>query len=427
MNVVKYGMEGYAVKLLQYALSRSGLDVGNLDGIFGRRTARALQQFQREMGLSADGVAGKLTWAALYPYIAGYTLHKIVPGDTFYELAQAYSTSVDALQAANPAFAPETLPVGETLIIPLSLLVVTEKIPYSSLLTSLMIKGLTMRYPFLTSYEIGRSVMGRPILALSLGSGSRQVGYNAAHHANEWITVPVLLRFLEAYAAAYVAGGSLDGVKAQKIFETVTLHVVPLVNTDGVDLVTGALDPMDSFYAQAKALSAHYPDIPFPMGWKSNISGIDLNLQYPAGWKVARRIKFSLGYTRPGPRDYVGSEPLITPESRAMAQWTQEKDFALTLSYHTQGRTIYWQYGGEEVTGAKAIGEAMSRASGYALGQTPVGSAYAGYKDWFIETWRRPGFTVEAGIGESPLPLSQFETIYKENLPILVRGLTLSP
>ena len=92
MNVVKYGMEGYAVKLLQYALSRSGLDVGNLDGIFGRRTARALQQFQREMGLSADGVAGKLTWAALYPYIAGYTLHKIVPQSEIYRAKIAWAS-----------------------------------------------------------------------------------------------------------------------------------------------------------------------------------------------------------------------------------------------------------------------------------------------------------------------------------------------
>ena len=61
MNTLKYGMEGYDVKLLQYALSRADMDVGNLDGIFGRSTVKALQQFQRKRGLVADGVAGKLT------------------------------------------------------------------------------------------------------------------------------------------------------------------------------------------------------------------------------------------------------------------------------------------------------------------------------------------------------------------------------
>jgi g-D-glutamyl-meso-diaminopimelate peptidase len=154
---------------------------------------------------------------------------------------------------------------------------------------------------------------------------------------------------------------------------------------------------------------------------------VDLNLQYPAGWDIARRIKFDQGYTRPGPRNYVGSEPLITPENRAVAKWTQEHEFALTLSYHTQGRTIYWSYDDEAVAEARTIGAAMSRSSGYALEAAPYNSAHAGYTDWFIHKWHRPGFTIEAGIGTNPLSLSQFEEIYRENLPILVQGIALSP
>ncbi len=420
-------MEGYTVTMLQYALERAGMDVGRLDGIFGRRTGKALLRFQREQGLAADGIAGKLTWAAVFPYIGGYTLHKIVSQDTFFRLADAYGVSVQALQTSNPALSPEALPVGETIVIPLPMPIVTAKIPYSSLLTSLLLKGLVMRYPFLKLYEIGRSVMGRRIMAVSIGSGAKHVGYNAAHHANEWITVPILLRFLEEYAAAFANDGSLAGVSAEELYERATLHMVPLVNPDGVDLVTGALSPLDSFHVQAKALADHYSTIPFPDGWKSNISGVDLNLQYPAGWEKARMIKFAQGYTRPGPRDYVGSDPLTAPESRAMAAWTKERDFSLTLSYHTQGRTIYWQYGSETVPGAKEIGEAMSQSSGYALETAPRESSYAGYKDWFIKTYRRPGFTIEAGAGSNPLPLSGFDQIYRENLPILVRGITLSP
>ena len=427
MNDLTYGTEGYFVTLLQYALRRAGMDVGNLDGIFGRRTAKALQRFQRDQGLSADGIAGKLTWAALYPYISGYTLHQIGLGDTFYGLARRYGIPIESLITANPNLNPAALSIGETLIVPLSLPVVTGDIACSSLLVGLMLKGLVMRYPFLTMREIGRSVMGRPILAISMGSGPKSVGYNAAHHANEWITVPVLLRFLEEYAAAYAAGGSVGDVSARTLYETATLRMVPLVNPDGVDLVTGALNPQDSYYAQARALAAYYPSIPFPSGWKSNIAGVDLNLQYPAGWDIARRIKFDQGYTRPGPRDFVGSEPLITPESRAMAQWTGENDFAMTLSYQTQGRTIYWQYDNETVPGAREIGTAMSKSSGYALKATPYGSGHGGYKDWFIQDWHRPGFTIEAGLGENPLPMSQFEEIYRENLPILVQGITLSP
>lgn len=424
---LKYGMEGYPVTLLQYALSRAGMEAGNPDGIFGRRTAKALQQFQREQGLAADGIVGKLTWAALYPYISGYTLHRITPQDTMYRLAKQYGTSVDALKIANPSLVPEALPIGATMTVPLNMPVATHAIPYSGLLTCLILKGLIMRYPFLRTYEIGRSVMGQRLMAISMGSGNKQIGYNAAHHANEWITVPLLLTFLEEYAEAYACGVSIGGVSARALFAVATLHMVPLVDPDGVDLVTGALSPMDSFYAQANALASYYPNIPFPEGWKSNISGIDLNLQYPTGWETARRIKFSQGYTRPGPRDYVGSSPLIAPECRAMADWTRRNDFALTISYHTQGKAIYWRYGDETVPNAREIGEAMSRSSGYALEDTPYESVHAGYKDWFIQTWRRPGFTIEAGKGQNPLPLTQFEEIYRENLPILVQGIALSP
>ena len=72
-----------------------------------------------------------------------------------------------------------------------------------------------------------------------------------------------------------------------------------------------------------------------------------------------------------------------------------------------------------QVPGAQALGEEFARLSGYALEDTPYASGFAGYKDWFIKVWRRPGFTIEAGLGENPLPISQFDTIYAKNLGIL--------
>ena len=427
MNDLKYGVEGYSVMLMQYALSRAGMESVRPDGIFGRRTARVLQEFQREQGLAADGIAGKLTWAALYPYISGYTLQRITAGDTLFQLAKRYNTSMQALQIANPALAPDKLPVGYTMVVPFDLPVVADAIPYSSLLTGIILRGLTMRYPFLSLYEIGRSVIGRRIMAVSMGNGLKTVGYNGAHHANEWITVPLLVRFLEEYAAAFAHDGTIGGVSAREMYETATLHIVPLVNPDGVDLVTGALSPFDSFYTQASALASYYPNIPFPDGWKSNITGVDLNLQYPAGWEIARRNKFDQGYTRPGPRDYAGSSPLITPESQAMARWTKANDFSLIMSYHTQGRSIQCQYGSGTVSGAKEIGAAISQSSGYTLESMPFESGHAGYTDWFIQNYGRPGFTIRVGQKENPIPLSRLEEIYRENLPILVRGIILSP
>ena len=167
-------------------------------------------------------------------------------------------------------------------------------------------------------------------------------------------------------------------------------------------------------------MAESYPAVPFPDGWKANLLGVDLNLQYPAGWLEAREIKFSQGFTKPGPRDYVGRAPLDQKESRAMAGYTEYIDPALVLAYHTQGEVIYWQFRDYRVPGAKDLAERFAKISGYALEDTPYESSFAGYKDWFIQYFRKPGFTIEAGLGENPLPLEQFDQIYQKNLGILV-------
>ena len=123
---------------------------------------------------------------------------------------------------------------------------------------------------------------------------------------------------------------------------------------------------------------------------------------------------------RPGPRDYVGRAPLTQRESKALAEYTEFVNPRAVLAYHTQGKVIYWQFKDYHVTGARELAQEFARVSGYSVEDTPYESSFAGYKDWFIQNFRRPGFTIEAGSGENPLPISQFDTIYRDNLGILV-------
>ena len=196
-----------------------------------------------------------------------------------------------------------------------------------------------------------------------------------------------------------------------------------MVNPDGVELVTGGLREGEPGWAEARALADSYPAIPFPEGWKANLRGVDLNLNYPARWEQAREIKFAQGYTRPGPRDYVGTRPLSEPESEALARLTERTEPGLSLSYHSQGSVIFWKFLSMEPPGARELGERFAAVSGYSLEDVPYASGFAGYKDWFILTRDRPGYTIEVGMGENPLPLSQFDEIYRRNLGILTLGL----
>ena len=305
--------------------------------------------------------------------------------------------------------------------------IVTTDIPITSQRNLELIQQITDTYPFVRSQIIGTTAFGRPIPALVVGTGPRKVLYTASHHANEWITSYILLKFAEELAAAIGSNGRVYGVPAKNIAAAATIYLVPLVDPDGVDLVTGAIAPGSLEYAIAAGLADNYPAIPFPDGWKANLLGVDLNLQYPAGWQQARQIKFAQGFTRPGPRDFVGRAPLTQLEARALAEFTETVEPDLVLAYHSQGKEIYWQFDNIFVPGAQELGEDFARTSGYTLADVPEASAYAGYKDWFIQNYRRPGFTIEVGEGENPLPLTQFEQIYRDNLGILVAAATDLP
>lgn len=296
--------------------------------------------------------------------------------------------------------------------------IVNTGVPITSELTEQYLRQIAEKYPFTRLEKVGTTDFQRPIWMLTVGTGKRHVLFTAAHHANEWITALVLLKYAEDLADAIRAEGILYGQRAKEMADAVTIHLIPLVNPDGVDLVNGALNE-DSQYALAKTLAENYPAIPFPNGWKANLLGTDLNLQYPAGWLRAREIKFSQGYTQPGPRDYVGRSPLNQMETEALAQLTEKLNPELVLAYHSQGKEIYWKFKEYVVPGARELGEVMARVSGYTLADTPEESAYAGYKDWFIQNFRRPGYTIEVGSGENPLPLSQFSEIYRDNVPLL--------
>ena len=420
MQTLRFGDKGLFVKYLQTALLRAGEEPGEIDGNFGRRTERALVRFQDRFGIRADGIVGRLTWAALWQYLCGSAFTTVRSGETVDSIAERFHTSVQSLRIANPA---ATFSEGEQITVPLNFDVVFTDLPYSSFLTACVMEDLTLRDPFLVKFPIGRSVIGKRIEAIRIGAGPLRVGINASHHANEWITTPLVLLLLERYAKAFSENGTIGNVSARELYESSTLTLVPLVNPDGVDLVTGALAEGDSYFESAKALSAFYPAIPFPNGWKANIQGVDLNLGYPAGWENARTIKFAQGFTRPGPRDYIGTRPLETPENRAMAELTRHERFDRAIAYHTQGGEIYWEYRGKAPYGSHALAERFSAASGYTVANVPYDSSFAGYKDWAIDAFGINAFTIEAGRGTNPLPITDLESLYKENEGIFTAAL----
>jgi g-D-glutamyl-meso-diaminopimelate peptidase len=274
---------------------------------------------------------------------------------------------------------------------------------------------LLEKYPVISYERIGHSVLGREIGAFRIGSGEREIHYNGAMHANEWMTGMLLMQFLDEIGQAVRDGIPYRGQKVSDLLERTSLWLVPLVNPDGVELAVRGLDPENPYEKKLLEWNGGRRDF---SGWKANIRGVDLNDQFPAYWEKEKDRRDVAG---PGPRDFTGDAPLSEPEAYALAEFTRRHNFLMVLAFHMQGREIYWNYRNMEPSDSIVWADRFSRVSGYI--PVKLEGSDAGYKDWFIQEFRRPGFTVEAGFGVNPLPLGHFGGIHEETAAIMLEGL----
>lgn len=279
---------------------------------------------------------------------------------------------------------------------------------------------LCRRYSFLNRFEAGKSVLGRSIWALKLGAGDEAVLYAGAFHGQEWLTSLVLLRFAERLCQALDNGGELAGIDCRKAFLGRGLVIVPCVNPDGVEIaLTGAQAAGD---LTDEVLRISGGDLSC---WNANARGVDINHNFDAGWHIVRQLEHAAGIDGPAPRRYGGISPASEPETKAMVSLCERSDFRYVLALHSQGEEIYWKYADRVPTGAALMARVLAMASGYELKMPDRISSHGGFKDWFIEKYDRPGFTVEMGRGQNPLPLTDLDPIYDRLEEMLMLGVVM--
>ena len=351
--------------------------------------------------------------------IPGYVTNQyaIQRGDSIWAIAQRINMPPDAIFLLNPTINPNQLHIGQILVLPVRITwrVVNGKQDYDYRTMINDIGKLQMIYPFLFNRSIGDSVLSNTIPGLFIGNGQKRVHVNASFHANEWITTPIVMTFLNDYLLSLTNSSPIRGLYTLPLYMQTNLSIVPMVNPDGVDLVLNGLPANETI--RTKLIEWNNGSTDFS-GWKANMNGVDLNDQFPAEWELERERNRKT----PGPRDYGGERPLSEPESIAMAELTKQMNFARVLALHTQGQEIYWGFQGLEPPESEPLVNEFARVSGYKPVQTI--DSYAGYKDWFIQDWRRPGYTVELGLGTNPLPITQFDEIYEEMLGIFLVALS---
>lgn len=418
MRVLKIGSSGSDVMKMQAILQKTGYSSGAIDGVFGYQTQRAVIKFQNNNRLTPDGIVGDSTNKVLEKFLLGYDVYTIRPRDSIYNLAKAYYTTVNRIITANPNLNLNNLVIGQKIIVPFGIDVVDTNVNYTYEIMEKDIEGLVTRYPFIETGIAGKSVLGKNLYYIKLGKGENQVFYNGAHHALEWITSPLLMKFVESFSKAYAEATTIKGYNIRNIWNRSTIYIVPMVNPDGVDLVIDGLQKKNPYYY--KLIQWNKGSTDFNEVWEANIRGVDLNHNYDASWNLSKKAEAIYGIIGPGPTRYSGPYPESEPESRAVTNFTRSHNFRLVIAYHSQGEVIYWTYSNIIPRDSRAIALLFSRVSGYTLAQPTGIVSYAGYKDWFIDKYRRPGFTIEVGKGKNPVAINQFAKIYNNNIETLL-------
>lgn len=147
--------------------------------------------------------------------------------------------------------------------------IVPTNVNYGYFLMRQNLVTLNRTYPFLNIQTVGNSILGKDIYVVKLGRGPKKVFYSASIHANEWITSVLLMKFIENYCIAYNNNSTLYGYSVRNLFNSVSIYIMPMINPDGVDLVTGFLSSSSYAYLRAQNIANQFPDIPFPSRMES--------------------------------------------------------------------------------------------------------------------------------------------------------------
>ncbi len=298
--------------------------------------------------------------------------------------------------------------------------------PVDSAVVRGLCTALQGRYTFLRYTVAGHSLLGKEIPALVLvppGSplhDPSRVLVAAAFHAQEWLTSLCALRLCEELCAALRAGLPLRGLPLEAAMDGRQIWFVPLVNPDGVAIARYGAEAAGPYAAMAARMGADTPGL-----WQANARGVDINHNFNAGWQEMQALAQKKGKDVPGPRQYAGDSPESEPETRALTDLCRQYRFRHVIALHSQGEEIYWRYGAHTPSQSHLMAQVMGAASGYRVADPEGMAAHGGFKDWFIQCFHRPGFTIELGRGQNPLPPEDLEAIYEKAAEMLTLSVLL--
>lgn len=262
--------------------------------------------------------------------------------------------------------------------------------------------------------EVYEAVFGNP-------DAKTQIIIHAGIHAREYMTSMLVMNQLEFYLA-FLEDGNYEGRAFAELFGKVGIHLVPMVNPDGISISQFGLQGIKSasireevqqWYERDKASGAtSYSLENYLKYWKANARGVDLNRNFDYGFEEF------VGAAAPGAQKYKGTAAGSEAEAAALIELTEEVNPVLAISYHATGSVIYWDYGqtGELRESCKQLVDVIHSVNENEIKYAATDKQdAAGYGDWCVMVKGIPSATIEIGVGAAPMAISEYDAIWKWN------------
>ncbi len=251
----------------------------------------------------------------------------------------------------------------------------------------------------LDHHVYGKSFLGENLYVFHKGSyKSKQLLITASMHAREYISCKVVLNLIKDYKL------------------NIGCYFFPLVNPDGVKLVLEGNSFIKDDALKSLLLRLNHNSQNFSL-WKANARGVDLNVNFNAMWGKGKFVK-----KLPGPSGYVGEYPNSEIENKCLLNFIQNKDFYMSIAYHSKGNVVYYGFeklNKKEQKNAKKIAKTIAKHLKYKTIQSK--GSTGGLSDYLSYVYKIPSFTIELGDDnlKHPISLSEFDKIYKNQYDML--------
>lgn len=283
------------------------------------------------------------------------------------------------------------------------------------------ISQLRAKYPELLHVNVtGQSADGRNLYELILGNPSapKNILIHAGIHAREYTNPYLVMEQLEQCLECYNCGAFYNQIY-RELFDKVAVHIIPMVNPDGIALSQFGENALRSpelvqlvqicytYDVAAKRTKNTYEV--YLTQWKANARGVDLNRNFLPGFGADTKA------VQPSYMGYAGIAPLTEPETLSLGTVTLLCKPSIIINYHSMGEIAYWDTVESRYT---AINVDFSN---YMLSLVPykrMGSetASGSYLDW-IYSGDNPvcSITFETGNATCPFTMEQYPKIWLQH------------